>query len=494
MNNRTDIKDFITFIESNFSVNEWRINDILIWPIIRIRLYFFLIHKLEYKSDLKKQKTNQAKAKKKPLTALLLNKVKTFIKRLFYIYRFIVWYFNLPQRDFLFLGGDVHRIDYKNSRFNRFFDVLIEKYQIKNNSLYFEYGKHKLKNQHHPQNVRFHEIYYKYFKVIDKLIKHKDTIYLQGYEKFEKYLRDNPLTVGFVDKFNKQSLELSLKENFSPKLRFYNLLLRRVQPKQIHFLCYYSGSNFPLLAVAYKKNIKTVEMQHGPQTDIHLAYGSWSTVPKDGYPVIPKEYWCWEKASSNVFKKWAQHNDYHDVRVIGHPWVDYWKEKKQDDNDKKYILYSLQPQPVQIDQLFTDDIINIIKKSNENWLIRLHPRQLDEKEIIIKLLKENKIFNKSNLEYASQESLPKLLIKSKLNLTHYSGTTIESSLFDVKTILLNEVGLRSFPELIKNKNALYIDYQDKNFEAKFNKVLKNLDTSLEYHSSKRILNQKLFPI
>ena len=49
MTNRVDIRDFIVSIENKFPVNDWEIYNIKIWPIIRIRLFFYLISKLETK-------------------------------------------------------------------------------------------------------------------------------------------------------------------------------------------------------------------------------------------------------------------------------------------------------------------------------------------------------------------------------------------------------------------------------------------------------------
>ena len=47
MQNRVDVKKFIVQIEKDFSVNEWQVNDIYLWPIIRIKLFFYLINKIE---------------------------------------------------------------------------------------------------------------------------------------------------------------------------------------------------------------------------------------------------------------------------------------------------------------------------------------------------------------------------------------------------------------------------------------------------------------
>ena len=58
INSREDIKDFIVSIEKNYNVNGWKINNVSLWPIIRIRLYFYLIHKIELEPGFKKNLKN----------------------------------------------------------------------------------------------------------------------------------------------------------------------------------------------------------------------------------------------------------------------------------------------------------------------------------------------------------------------------------------------------------------------------------------------------
>ncbi|WP_188405731.1 hypothetical protein [Psychroflexus salis] len=371
---------------------------------------------------------------------------------------------------------------------------MIDKNKIREKSLYFEYGNKIVFNQYLANQVRFHEPYYNHFITFDKFKKHIHTFQWEGYSKFEELLNKIPITSNFAKYYNKNKFQEWLINSYMPKVRYSEMLLKKIKPKQIHFLCYYSDFNFALLASANRLNIKTVEMQHGPQTDLHLAYGNWSNLPIKGYDILPSEFWCWDQESGNIIKKWASNNNKNEVKIVGHPWINYWKEKQTSTNDKKYILYSLQPSPVRIEQLFTTAIINLIKSSEEEWLVRLHPRQMSEKKNIIKLLKDKGIYNKSNLEYATKEALPILLNKSKLNLTHFSGTSIEASLFGVKTILFNEIGLNSFPVLIKQDKAVYIDFKDKDFKKKINLVLEQINTSCVYTWGKAIsYDQNLFP-
>ena len=214
-------------------------------------------------------------------------------------------------------------------------------------------------------------------------------------------------------------------------------------------------------------------MQHGPQTDIHLSYGSWSCVPNEGYDVLPRNFWCWDNYSKDVLERWTSKNKKYSVIVVGHPWVEYWKQNKEEYFDKNFILYSLQPNPITLQQLFTPAIIRLIKESHEKWFIRLHPRQLIELDKIKSFLQEKNALQNVNIENATNDALPVLLSNAKKHITHSSGCALEASYYGLKTILINEIGLKSFPNLIETNMATFIDYKEVDFYDKMISELAN---------------------
>lgn len=474
MQNRVEIKNFIIQLEKKFSVNEWQVNGIHLWPIIRINLYFFLVHKVEFKSKETEQKvtplhSNVASFRKK------LFQLKRRFQKIIEVLKYFIWKFQLPQKKYLFLGGDAHRVQHKNTRYNRYFDVLIEKYNIQEQSMYFEYGNQEQKNQFQPENVFFYETFYSYFQHLYRKKKQQVNFQWDGFSLFKDFLLSNELTHDFIQKNDIPDIENWAKKQFLPKIAFFTSVLKRIQPQQIHFLCYYSDFNYALLVAANQAKIKTVEMQHGPQTEIHLCYGSWTAVPETGYDVLPRVFWNWDESSASVLQQWIQLNSSYNVKVIGNPWLDYWKAKSQDYSHKGFILYSLQTHPITFDQMFTSQLLTCIQTSSEIWFIRLHPRQIHEKEAIIKLLQKENVIHKVNIENATQDPLPQLLANAKLHVTHFSGTAIEATFFNLKTILLNETGLNSFPDILAKNQAVYIDYQDEDFVSKFKSYLTSLE-------------------
>lgn len=66
--------------------------------------------------------------------------------------------------------------------------------------------------------------------------------------------------------------------------------------------------------------ILSIELQHGVQTDLHLAYGSWTKLPPGGFSLRPHLFWCWDTLSAEPILRWARTvPGAHDVIVGGNP-------------------------------------------------------------------------------------------------------------------------------------------------------------------------------
>ena len=63
MKNRHDIKEFILKLENDFSVDEWSINNVDIWPILRVKLFLILVSSLEKSNTKDKYKPLEVKKK-----------------------------------------------------------------------------------------------------------------------------------------------------------------------------------------------------------------------------------------------------------------------------------------------------------------------------------------------------------------------------------------------------------------------------------------------
>lgn len=457
---RLDIQQFILSLEQQFPVNDWKVDTIHLWPHLRIKLFFYLITAIE------KSEVAPKKQKQKGFLEKLKDKGRTIKATISYF----TWIKGLPEKENLFVGADAHRVDYRNSRFNRYFDCMIEQFNLKEQAMYLEYG-YDSQRQYNPCLIHTFSTALTGFLYLNLFTTKKVVVQLDGYEKFIAYLNQNPLLKRFCQKYTPAHMSHWATQLFYPKVLFFEKVLAKIKPKRVIILCYYLEDIFALTAAANRKKIQTIEMQHGPQSTVHMAYSSWFALPAEGYDMLPKKYWCWDLNSKKVIQEWTQLHPTYTVQVVGNPWIDYWKTRDHHFSESGFILYSLQPSPLTIAQLFPKSILTFIKNNSYRWYIRLHPRQLREMEAIKMYLAKHDLLDLVNITDATQEPLPLLLSHALVHLTHFSGTAIEASLFDVQTVLLNEIGVFSFQDLISAEKAVYLDSEDSAFQSKLAQIL-----------------------
>ncbi|QIE60619.1 hypothetical protein G5B37_13915 [Rasiella rasia] len=464
ISSRDEIKDFILEIEDRFPVNEWSLNGFYFWPILRIRLFFYLIRQVEYQT---KKETSNAKLPHKKRSGFAQK-----LAKLYAVFYTPFWWSRLPKKKHIFVAQDAHRVNYKGKRYNRFFDVLIKKYGLEQESMYFETSK--IPSSH----IEAGHLLYDYDKALQVFLRKKRikstnlTFENSSYRDFINTLESNEQTKGFIVNYTEKRLVKWYERKVVPKLDFFSKLLQKIQPQQLSILCYYSENNMLLIAAANALNVKTVEMQHGPQSPLHLCYASWNKVPVDGYQVLPREYWCWDKASKDTIDAWANSSSLYKAAVIGNPWVDLWKEIPATFSEENYILYSLQPKPVSLSQLFSENIIDLMKELGLPWFVRLHPRQLGELETIKTFLKNKGVSELVRIDEATQAALPQLLANAIIHVTHYSGTVIEASQMQTRTIILHPIGKQSFSALIEAGRAVYLNPENEDFIQQFTSVIR----------------------
>ena len=480
MNSRNDIKDFILQVESKFSVNDWQVDGVHIWPYLRIRLFFFLIRQVE-------QINNQTDQSNFHHQSDQLSKLSPFhflkyLLKQIYGRLFLSNFFSrLPQKKIIFLGSDAHRVPFKNKRYNRYFDVLIDKYNIHQDAIYFEYDSKALGNQYNQDLV------YKFQKALQYFLKYrrdeKIEVKLDRYADFLTYLEESGVGSSFIKSNSNQHIDLWAR-GFIKKIQFFKTIINSIDPEKLVILCYYSDNVMAFTAAANQEGVKTIEMQHGPQTAIHMAYSNWTKIPALGYDMLPRHYWCWDFYSKEIISTWAKPPLY-SVQISGNPWVNYWKENVHEYSHKNFVLYALQPNQVcTIQQLFPPSIVNFIKNQPYQWFLRLHPRQIPERESLVNYLKQNGISELVNIDEATNDPLPLLLLNAALHVTHCSGSTIEAAFFDTHTVLINKIGIDSFPELIAQGQASFHDPENENFELLLLEHIKKANSNYKSDSKK----------
>lgn len=457
MTNRRFYRDLINEIERDYSVTEWIHNGYHIWPVLRVRLFLKLVAKYE-----KARSGSNNKSKRN----------RDYLSQLNGIYTSWRMYnsFSKSKIDTIYCGTPSHRIDYKGRLYNRYFDFLMDEKNGQEEDLLVEYKSKSKKVYYKPDRVFLFDNLISLFKIYDKKYRigsTNDNVFIKELDLIlkERGCEIDDLVTGLsstIHHIDRSSL-------------VFAKVLERIEPKEVYQLCYYSPFMFGLNIAADRMDIPTIDMQHGPQGEFHLAYGSWESVPETGYEALPNRFYAWDTFSADDINSWATSTTKHKAICTGNPWVKGWKQGKFTSSDYTWpsnlILYTLQP----TGNPLNDYILQTIEhtKSQWNWWLRVHPRQLNEIPDIKEKLKDLDLLDYVNMDDATSLPLPEILLNTKVHVTKFSGCAVEAFNFDTPTILLDSRGAETF------SNYMYNSY------------LMSVNTS---HSSKNLfkeINQKL---
>lgn len=233
-------------------------------------------------------------------------------------------------------------------------------------------------------------------------------------------------------------------------MAFFNLILRVNKPKKVFVKSFDNIISYSLVAAANKRGIETVEYQHGQQGENSLRYTNWNIVPKNGFTLIPKTFWIWDKIFENKFLQWILKQNYHKILIGGNLWLKHLnkyiapKEINFGPN-KILVLICLQHSTI------PDILIKAMKKSNSiMWLIRLHPREKHMIDLVVKSLNSNGIDMQTvDMKYSNEYLLEEIIPNVSVVISGFSTVLYESFYLGKKAITISEEGRIAYSEFIK---------------------------------------------
>src|SRR5207253_11421849 len=86
---------------------------------------------------------------------------------------------------------------------------------------------------------------------------------------------------------------------------FFRPRLERLRPSLAFVVNYYDARCMALILACRELGIRSVDIQHGVQGELHGAYGSWRRVPAGGYAVLPSIFWCWSGDEARTLRAWT---------------------------------------------------------------------------------------------------------------------------------------------------------------------------------------------
>lgn len=246
--------------------------------------------------------------------------------------------------------------------------------------------------------------------------------------------------------------------------RYYEGLLRRLDPAVALLVSYYSLEGMAFVLACRRLGIPCADIQHGVAGELHAAYGRWTCVPNDGYELLPSLFWCWSDHDAVAVRRWADSlDDLHRALVGGNPWLNLWIDGNEDfvaDYDRQviqamratmastHVFVTLQFGLAQPEQL--DGLLGAMVNSPRSWQwwIRLHPSVLGEREVIRALLRDHGI-RRFEIDLATDLPLYAWLRHMHAHVTHSSSTVVEATAYGLPTILLSNYGADLFHEYVR---------------------------------------------
>jgi hypothetical protein len=403
------LSDEICNIEKSLYVNDYKVDNIHLWPIYRLAYYI----------QRKKTRNNHTKNS-------LFQRIKNYL-----IFKYLATTnskksFNTLTK-IVFLGSNSHRIkDDRGIYVNKFFNSIssqvnhIVEYDnlilnLDNNSVSLNSF---ISKSSRPSKKFIYEI--KKLSTAIKLITSKKI----DFDRIELFVIN----------------VLSYYNRIYPTLKKSNI-------QKVYVCSYYSQPALGFVIAANQLGIKTIEVQHGPIGLNHLAYSNWNNLPQnEKYLAIPSEIHIWHK-NFNFYLS----NIFENVKVTGN----YYLKNFKIDNinyEKSVFLITLQPMDDKLPNIY----FRIIEKYYEKFkiVIRTHPRQ--NRNSLFKQTKK-RLEIKYNVSYhsAKEKSIVEILLKTKIHFTGYSGTFFEALELNVPTLFFNSLALNFFSNFKNDHNCWF---------------------------------------
>lgn len=299
---------FINEIEDKYPVDEWVVDGIHIWPLIRIQVATNIILK-STQGDVPPQQ-NQQKA------ALLPKLAKVAIGHVAHAKNYLKDYRkndSLKRRvDALFLGDQVSRVLVNNRWYDRFCDPLMDKLgALGFTSLHME-PLHQYHTPRHNPGI-FIQPYLDWLR-ISSAMQVRTEIDFNGLQGFSEFLIH-------LEKVWEITLSRAVLLRSTQYLKimagWFDKIIKRTQPSIGFVVCYYGIEGMAFNLSCRRNGIPSVDIQHGVQGDFHRAYGQWNRVPPNGYELLPSIFWVWSETEARAIEKWNPKVSYFHQSFIG---------------------------------------------------------------------------------------------------------------------------------------------------------------------------------
>lgn len=220
---------------------------------------------------------------------------------------------------------------------------------------------------------------------------------------------------------------------------------------------YYSSDAMAFTLACRDLGVRTVEVQHGVQGAWHFAYARWARVPTTGYELLPEVFWTWDESARAVIAQWADGTDgAHSAFCGGNPCLSLPAVSDAGligSVATVRILFTAQaffglPEP----------IFAALASSppDWHWLIRVHPQYWETREPLRQELIRRGLRNWS-IDEASDAPMATALAASDVHVTEFSSSVLEADALCVPSVLVHPKARQLFEGQLESGMALYAE-------------------------------------
>lgn len=413
------LDQFINF-EKNEELFDLSIRDVMIWDYIRSKVYGSIS-----KQSLKVKYTKLS-LKESPMKSLL-----GVVNQLFFIVLNLRLFLRKSKKDILVLGHPRRQLSgvfYEDIYTDAIVKNLREKYSI----LSLEVPM----RQSHLRPINMEEVYYLDLLEIGKT--------------FAPYLSRIRLSKNEIERieniqkriFEVFHVQINLLELIKEHLIKYRYVqkrvaarLERLSPRVVITVDGYNFTKKIFTEIANKRNIPTIELQHGTIGALHLAYNYPSEIYLESFPVnffSWGEYWHIDArfpSDTNIYN-------------LGFPYMDNQKKKMNNLIQKENNILVSSQWTIGLELM---NYINNCAESirDHNFIVKLHPLEFDSIESYKKLALH------SNISFVTNEmNIYDLFSMCKTHIGVYSTTLMEGLAFNLRTLIVPLNGYEMYKGMI----------------------------------------------
>lgn len=237
----------------------------------------------------------------------------------------------------------------------------------------------------------------------------------------------------------------------------FSQYLRLFPARSVWMNCFYHNIALALSWAARDCGAASIEVQHGVNGHYHMGYTHWSALPAGGYCTLPQTFLTWGESSANNIARWFPRDHRHHAVVIGgKPLVSFEKASADDSaalgrlrgGYGKAILVTLQTSER---TAVSEQLLETIRCAPDDWLwlIRAHPMAepqqatASRKDFVEARMAESGIRNYETT-LTSTMPLDAVLSHCDHHITYLSSVALEAFRFDVPTTFIHPAAIANF--------------------------------------------------